>query len=287
MSTVDKKITITFNGEIYNYRELQRELEAVGFVFQSHSDTEVLLHMYRHFGVDMLSRLRGMFAFALWDADRESLLLARDPYGIKPLYYADDGKELRFASTVKALIAGGAISRDPDPAGIVGFGIFGSIPEPWSSCKAIRCLPAGSLATVDYRGFTALRPYYSLAQTYCEAEARTIPERDVQEVFRDAVLDSVRHHLIADVPVGAFLSGGVDLGALIGLMRDCGQSNICTVTLAFEAFRGTPEDEFGPRGQSRRPVWHDSHDASGRTRRSSRAIYRASFMRWTSPQLMG
>jgi asparagine synthase (glutamine-hydrolysing) len=127
MASEDGRLTIVFNGEIYNYPELRRELESEGVRFRSNSDTEVLLHLYRREGTDMLARLRGMFAFGLWDKELRGLLLARDPYGIKPLYVADDGRTVRFASQVKALLAGGAVSRDPDPAGVVGFHIWGSV----------------------------------------------------------------------------------------------------------------------------------------------------------------
>ena len=117
MASADGTLVVTFNGEIYNYRELRRGLEAKGHVFRSQSDTEVLLHLYAEKGEAMVHELRGMFAFAIWDAERRALFLARDPYGIKPLYYADDGWTFRFASQVKALLAGGAVSRDPEPAG--------------------------------------------------------------------------------------------------------------------------------------------------------------------------
>jgi len=242
MRSADGRITVTFNGEIYNFPELRRELEARGCVFQSRSDTEALLHLYRLHGVDMLPRLRGMFAFGLWDADKQSLLLARDPYGIKPLYYADDGETVRFASSVKALIAGGQVSRAPDPAGLAGYHLFGSVPEPWTCHKAIKSLPAGGYVKANARGLETPRRYFSLSQTYVEAERATSPV-DVVASFRASALDSVRHHLMADVPVGAFLSAGVDSGALLGLMRDAGQDVIQTVTLGFEAFRGTPQDE--------------------------------------------
>ena len=243
MASEDGRLVVTFNGEIYNFRELRRELEADGCAFKSQSDTEVLLHLYRREGASMVRRLRGMFAFALWDADRRNLLIARDPYGIKPLYYADDGASVQFASSVKALIAGGDVSREPEPAGIVGFSLFGSVPEPWTTYRAIKALPAGCYATIDASGVGDPRPYFSLAATYMVAERAPHPIARSADTFREAALDSVRHHLVADVPVGAFLSGGVDSGSLVGLMRDAGQNSIRTVTLAFEAFRGTPSDE--------------------------------------------
>ena len=248
MSSADGSLVVTFNGEIYNYRELRRTLEAKGHVFRSQSDTEVLLHLYADKGEAMVHDLRGMFAFAIWNGRRRTLFLARDPYGIKPLYYADDGWTFRFASQVKALLAGGAISRDPEPAGQVGFYLWGSVPEPFTTYREIRALPAGATLTVDRIGASEPRRYHSIAQVYCEAEMRAgsagpRDEASVQAEIRAALLDSVRHHLVADVPVGAFLSAGIDSGALVGLMRDAGQSEIQTVTLAFEEFRGRPDDE--------------------------------------------
>jgi asparagine synthase (glutamine-hydrolysing) len=242
MFSADRRIVVTFNGEIYNFPQLRQDLEARGCVFRSRSDTEVLIHLYRLHGDEMLPMLRGMFAFGLWDAAARRLSLARDPYGIKPLYYADDGGCLRFASSVKALIGGGSISRAPDPAGMVGFHLFGSVPEPWTCYKAIRSVPAGAMLSCDARGAKMQRAFFSLPRLYAEAENQT-PPLDVSASFRESALDSVRAHLMADVPVGAFLSAGVDSGALLGLMRDAGQETVETVTLAFQAFRGSPRDE--------------------------------------------
>ena len=246
MATADGRLVVSFNGEIYNYRALRSSLEAKGYTFRSNSDTEVLLHLYAELGDEMLRELRGMFAFGLWDSQERQLLLARDPYGIKPLYYADDGSTLRFASQVKALLAGGNVSRDPDPAGWAGFYLFGSVPEPFSTYREVRALPAGSLLRIDQQGGRPPVQYASIARTYREAQARSVSgatEKNVKGLVRDALLDSVRHHLVADVPVGAFLSAGVDSSTLVGLMRDAGQEDIQTVTLAFDEFRGTPNDE--------------------------------------------
>ncbi len=244
MVSADGKLVVTYNGEVLNHRELRAQLEARGRTFRSQSDTEVLLHLYAEKGADMVHDLRGMFAFAIWDAERRSLFLARDPYGIKPLYYADDGWTFRFASQVKALLAGGAISHEPEPAGQVGFYLWGSVPEPFTVFRDIRALPAGTTLVVDHMGAHEPRRYHSISAVY--GDIRTQPaasDDEVQAEIRDAVLDSVRQHLVADVPVGAFLSAGIDLGALIGLMRDSGQQDIQTVTLAFSEFRGEASDE--------------------------------------------
>jgi asparagine synthase (glutamine-hydrolysing) len=245
MASTDGKLVVTFNGEIYNYRTLRATLEARGYVFRTESDTEVLLHLYAQKGQAMVEDLRGMFAFALWDAEKGGLLLARDPYGIKPLYYADDGWTLRFASQVKALLAGGKVSRHPEPAGWVGFCLFGSVPEPFTTFQEIRALPAGTTLWVDCVGTRPTRQYFSLAETYRSAEGRSTRSRasDVQVALHEALRDSMRNHLVADVPVGAFLSSGIDSAALVGLMRDVGQNDITTVTLTFEEFRGKSEDE--------------------------------------------
>jgi asparagine synthase (glutamine-hydrolysing) len=247
MLSADGRFAVTLNGEIYNYRELRSELEAKGRTFKSHSDTEVLLHLYAVKGAEMVHDLRGMFAFAIWNEEQRILFMARDPYGIKPLYYADDGWTFRFASQVKALLAGGKISKDPEPAGQVGFYLFGHIPEPFTAYQDIRALPAGATLIVDRIGAHAPQHYHSIAQIYREAEAKgKAAEANQQAAYAEighALTDSVRHHLVADVPVGAFLSAGVDSGALVGLMRDAGQGDIQTVTLAFGEFRGLPEDE--------------------------------------------
>jgi asparagine synthase (glutamine-hydrolysing) len=245
MSSADGTLVVTFNGEIYNYRQLRSTLEAKGHTFYSQTDTEVLLHLYAEKGEAMVNDLRGMFAFGLWDAQKCALLLARDPYGIKPLYYADDGWKLRFASQVKALLAGGKVSTIEEPAGWVGFCLFGSVPEPFTTYQEIRALPAGTTLWVNRVGPREPTQYFSVAKAYCHAEATSPPtgEKDLQLHVREALLDSVRHHLVADVPVGAFLSGGVDSGALVGLMRDAGQQDIQTVTVAFEEFRNTHADE--------------------------------------------
>ena len=184
MTSADGKLVVTFNGEIYNYRQLRAELEARGHRFRSQSDTEVLLHLYAEKGEAMVRDLRGMFAFGLWDAEKDALLLARDPYGIKPLYYADDGWTLRFASQVKALLAGGKVSRNQEPAGWVGFCLFGSVPEPFTTYQEIRALPAGSTLWVDRIGTREIKQYFSIAETYCRAEGARVPanDQDIQDL---------------------------------------------------------------------------------------------------------
>src|SRR6476660_1500915 len=190
MASADGSLVVTFNGEIYNYRALREGLEAKGKIFRSHSDTEVLLHLYAERGEEMVHDLRGMFAFALWDGRRESLFLARDPYGIKPLYYADDGWTVRFASQVKALLAGGRVSREPEPAGWVGFCLLGSVPEPYTTYQEIRLLPAGSTLWVNRIGSSEPKPYFSVSAVYRRAECDKTRAPDRQFAIREALFDS-------------------------------------------------------------------------------------------------
>jgi len=243
MVSEDGRFAVTFNGEIYNYPALRRELEAEGVHFRTTSDTEALLHLYARDGAAMVERLRGMFAFAIFDAGRRALFLARDPYGIKPLYTANDGWTFRFASQVKALLAGGCVSRDPEAAGIVGFHLFGSVPEPFTLYREIRSLPAGHTQWIDAAGPREPKRFANHAAVLREGAVHPASAGEFSQRVRSAVLDSVRGHLLADVEVGVFLSAGVDSGALLGLMRDAETRNIRALTLAFEEFRGTAEDE--------------------------------------------
>ncbi len=238
-------LAIIYNGEIYNYRELRARLEAGGVTFTSHSDTEVLLRLYEEKGSAMFGELRGMFAIALWDGARRRMLLARDPYGIKPLYYADDGATLRVASQVKALIAGGRVSKRFDPAAAAGFFLRGTVPEPFTMYRAIRALPAGSYCWVDGSGPDEPVPYFSIAATLRDAveHAREVSDDERVAAVHDAVLESVRYHLVADVPVGAFLSAGIDSTAVVALARETGASDLETMTLRFEEYRGRDNDE--------------------------------------------
>src|SRR5215471_8543860 len=189
MLSADGRLAVTFNGEIYNYPALRAELEAGGTRFRTTSDTEALLHLYARYGAEMVHRLRGMFAFAIWDEARRGVLLARDPYGIKPLYTANDGWTFRFASQVKALLAGRRVSRDPEPAGAVGFELFGNVPEPFTLYRDIRALPAGHTQWVDTGGPREPKSFANLA-TLLAAEGQRAVVTEPADVVRTAVKDS-------------------------------------------------------------------------------------------------
>jgi asparagine synthase (glutamine-hydrolysing) len=245
MFTPDRRYAIIFNGEIYNFHELRAELEREGELFESHSDSEVLLRLYERRGAAMLPHLRGMYAFAIWDALERRLFLARDPYGIKPLYYSDVRGTFRAASQVRALIAGGALSTAPDPAGVAAFLLRGNVTEPFTIYEEIRTLPAGTFMTVDGGGPGEPKRHFSVAAVLRDAVAqhRHVSAEERQETVRQALLESVRYHLVSDVPVGAFLSAGKDSTSLVGLAAEAGFSGLHTMTLRFEEHRGTPRDE--------------------------------------------
>src|SRR5215831_16226053 len=245
MATPDGAVRIVFNGEIYNYLELRQRLEAKGYEFRSHSDTEVLLYLYQEYGADMVELLRGMYAFAIHDSGKRGLLLARDPYGIKPLYYADDGATIRVASQVKALLKSTVIDTRPDPAGHVGYFLWGHVPEPYTLYRGIRALPAGITLWVDTTGDKRVKQHFSITKELAKASEMELKlsREEMHELLRAALFDTVRHHLIADVGVGVFLSAGIDSGTLTGLAKELVDTDLRTITLGFKEFEGSLHDE--------------------------------------------
>lgn len=240
----DPALVVTFNGEIYNYRELRRKLAARGHVFRTNSDTEILLHLYKEHGLDMVEHLRGMFAFALWDAAEQKLVLARDPFGIKPLYYADDGRTIRIASVVKALLCDRRVGRTPAPAGHVGFLVWGHVPEPYTFYREIRSLPAGSTLVVHRNGGRQEHCYFDAAKILSEAESQAAPPCLPKiDLLREELRRSVARHLVADTPVGIFLSAGIDSSILAAVASAESSDPLVGITLGFREFERTARDE--------------------------------------------
>jgi asparagine synthase (glutamine-hydrolysing) len=236
---LERDATIVFNGEIYNHRELRERLERRGVRFHSTSDTEVVLQTYRHYGPECVELLRGMFAFAIWDERAKGLFVARDAYGIKPLYYADDGKTFRCASTVKALLAGGAIPRVRDATGAAGFLMLGSVPEPYTIVKDVRAVEAGTSFFVDADGRHDARCYFSIARVFRHArDQQTIANLTTPEILlRELVTESIEQHLVSDVPIGIFLSAGIDSATVAALAAARSPEPLRTITILFDAFR--------------------------------------------------
>lgn len=241
MVSIDGRYIIVFNGEIYNFRELRRELAAEGVAFRTTTDTEVLLALFAREGERMLPRLRGMFAFAIWDTQTRELFLARDPYGIKPLYYTRTKEGLLFASQVKALLASGLVSSERELAGLAGFYLWGSVPEPWTLYRDVFALPAGHFLRVRYGVPESPVCWHDIRQHW-RGESKQSSSQELQERVRQAVTDSVRAHMVADVPVSVFLSGGIDSAAVAGLASGLG-TKVEGITIGFDEFAGRREDE--------------------------------------------
>lgn len=233
-------LVISYNGEIYNYRNLRAALLGQGHRFVGESDTEVLLHLYEEEGIQFVRRLRGMFAFALWDGGARELHLARDPLGIKPLYFADDGTTVRVASQARTLLASPRVSRATDEGALAGFLVLGSVPEPRSAWEAIRAIPAGSTSTLHQGGKRTSEQYFSLPEVLAVSERGENTEGAPGPT--EAFAASVLAHLVADVEVGVFLSAGIDSSSILGLASGPDRS-LRAVTLGFDEYAGTPRDE--------------------------------------------
>lgn len=236
------RYTIVFNGEIYNYSELRGRLISQGIEFSTRSDTEVVLALFARFGAGMLPMLRGMFALAIWDSARGELFVARDPYGIKPLYFAAAVGGTLVASQVKALMATRLVSSEPDAWGQATFWLNGSVSAPHTWFRDVSAFPAGSWAWIGPGGIGTVTRWYDIALPFRASDA-TSSKRLEPDAVREALADSVRAHLIADVPVGIFASGGIDSGAVAGLVRATGDRDIEAVTLHFREFVGDVLDE--------------------------------------------
>ena len=237
------RYVIVFNGEIYNFRTLRDELIGQSVAFSTTSDTEVILALFAAEGEAMLPKLHGMFAFVIWDRLARRAFAARDPYGIKPLYIATTTAGVLLASQVKALLATGLVSREPDPHGQAGFWMLGSVPEPHTWYRDIKAIPAGHSAWIQDARIAKPVCWSDIGRIWREAPAQLLPADAVCAQVRAGLRESVARHLVADVPVGVFLSGGIDSAALAALMVECGARDVEGVTIAYDEFAGSHQDE--------------------------------------------
>ncbi|MCY3780131.1 MAG: asparagine synthase (glutamine-hydrolyzing) [Chloroflexi bacterium] len=246
----DGSVALIFNGEIYNYRDLRRWLEGRGHRFKTAGDGETILHLYEEYGRGAVERLRGMFALALWDARRGKLLLARDRFGQKPLYYYADSKVFVFASEIKAILAQGEVPRvsrfsPEDPRALAEYLSFGYVPAPRTAFRGIMMLPPATTLEVDMDGALDRRRYWTLdalAPPDPDAEARTY----IGEL-REKLEEAVKLRLVSDVPLGAFLSGGLDSSLIAALMRKQSNSAIKTFSIGFEGDDSFDESPYAER----------------------------------------
>jgi len=243
MHSADGRFVIVFNGEIYNFRSLRHRLESDGYVFRTQSDTEVLLALFERHGERMLPMLHGMFAFVIWDRLHRRGFAARDPYGIKPLYIARTDHGVMLGSQVKALLATGLVDRSPDAQGQCGFWLLGSVPEPSTWYRDIQAVPAGHYVWITDGAVDSVTCWHDIGAAWRAAAGAELPDEEIRRHVREAVRESLHRHLVADVPVGVFLSGGIDSGTLAGLIAEAGTRDVCGITIAYDEFAGTYQDE--------------------------------------------
>jgi asparagine synthase (glutamine-hydrolysing) len=229
MANEDGSVVIVFNGEIYNFQALREELSGKGHVFSSSSDTEVIVHLYEEMGPRVVERLRGMFAFAIWDARKRRLMLARDRVGKKPLFYHMDGRGIAFASEVRSLFADQSIPREPDYLAIHHYLTYQYVPAPWSAFAGVASLPPASVMIVSEDGAHTIERYWRLDYS----EKLDIAEDEAIERVTELIMEATRLRMIADVPLGAFLSGGVDSSVVVAAMALQSSEPVKTFTIGF------------------------------------------------------
>ncbi len=227
----NETVWVIFNGEIYNFRELRDTLRQLGHVFRSRSDTEAIVHAYEAFGENFVQRLDGMFTFALWDERRGRLILARDRSGKKPLFYVFDGKRFTFASEIKALLACPWIERGLAPEHIPEYLTFGYVPTPRTLFRDIYQVPPACYVVVDRTGLSGPHRYWKLA--YSGDSQRAVSFTDAARRVRELLTDAVARRMVSDVPLGAFLSGGVDSSIVVGIMSHLTKEPVRTFTIGF------------------------------------------------------
>ncbi len=232
MASADGKAMLSYNGEVYNFHEVKADLEAKGVVFSTHSDTEVIVEAWRHWGPDCLSRLNGMFAFAIHDSDRNCLFLARDRLGVKPLFYAElsDGSVI-FGSELKALLAHPLLRRSPDISALDDYLAFGYVPDDASMVAGVKKLPAGHYLMLK-RGAPLPQPVQWWDVSFADREKGS--EEALGEALLEKMRAAVTSRMIADVPLGAFLSGGVDSSAVVALMAEASSHAVKTCSIGFD-----------------------------------------------------
>jgi asparagine synthase (glutamine-hydrolysing) len=228
MCIADGRYWITFNGEIYNYRELRAQLESQGEHFQSQTDTEVILKLYQKTGPNCVNKMRGMFAFAIWDDQEKACFIARDPLGIKPLYYWQANSTLAFASELRAILASGLPSISLSAEGLYSYLASGSVPEPHTLIEGIHCLEAGHWLYWKV-GHLTKQQYWQI-----NFAPEAISPHEAAQKVRLALIDSIKYHFVSDVPVGIFFSGGIDSSSIVALARQTQQNQLRTYSIAFE-----------------------------------------------------
>ena len=238
------RYVIVFNGEIYNYQDLKKQIKK--YSFKTNSDTEVILALYSIYKEKMLHKLKGMFSFIIWDKIEKVSFIARDPYGIKPLYYARTNNGILFSSQVSSIMASGLISFDKCKIGVEAFNMLGSVPEPYTWYKNVKPVKAGSFMLIKNNDIAQYKSWTDIKYTWQNSfnnRNKKYSKNYLKSKVRSCLLESISRHIISDVPVGIFLSGGIDSGILAGLMSELGLKNVVGVTICYDEFSGGAKDE--------------------------------------------
>ena len=230
----DGSIQIVFNGEIYNFQELRKDLVANGHTFRSNSDSEVIVHLYEELGDRAIDRLDGMFGLAIWDSRRQRLVLARDRAGKKPLFYWQDAGRVVFASESKALLAHPGLDIQIDPEAIPYYLLYGYVPHPQTFYRGVQHVQPGTVVTFERNGATSSRTYWQLTFPPADAVAPAVPRDEAVREVRTLVTAAVERRLVSDVPLGAFLSGGVDSTIIVGVMSQLMKEPVRTFSIGFD-----------------------------------------------------
>lgn len=229
ISNEDGSIWIVFNGEIYNFPELKKELTSLGHQFKTHSDTEVIIHAYEEWGTESFQKLNGMYAFALWNDNNQELLIARDPFGIKPVYYFFNNHTFIFGSEIKSILTNGEVVRDVDTAALYNYFTFTYVPSPNTVFKDIFKLKPGHFISVTTQGILIKRFYFNTTILINYKN-----EDEIILLLQEHIFNAIKRQMISDVPIGAMLSGGVDSSTVVKIMSQVSSAPIKTFTVGFE-----------------------------------------------------
>ena len=253
----DENFVITFNGEIYNFKEIKKELIANNIYFKSNSDTEVIIESYKYWGLDFVKKLRGMFAFALWDSIKKKLILARDPFGIKPLYYAKKNDVYYFASQVKSLLTIEDINFNKSEVGIVSYYLWGNIQEPFTLYKDIKSIERGTCKIINNDGKEENFKYADIKKTILNSNSLDLKnEKDAIFYLKNIVEETVKYHQVSDIPVTFLLSSGIDSNVILASINDNEKKNCSALTLDFDCEEIVDESFLAKKAASLNNIAH-------------------------------
>ncbi len=259
----DNNLIITFNGEIYNYKQLKNELEKNNVIFKSNSDTEVIIESYKFWGLEFLKKLRGMFSFAIWDDLNKKLIIVRDPFGIKPIYYTKINGAIYFASQIKSILSIDNLKFDLSDAGIVSYYLWGNVQEPFTLYKDIKSLKKGNCLVIDDRGNESIINYADIKNSILNTEKINFKDENEKLAYlNDAIQETVNFHQVSDVPRTLLLSSGVDSNLILGSINENNKKNCSALTLDFKYTGNEDETVLAKKSANMNNIKHQISEIS-------------------------